>query len=78
MIMSEFKNTLSKEGVTEISVKEGDTFDPEYHMAIERIESKKVAPGKILKVNLKGYLLHGRLLRPTTVVVAKAKGDKHA
>jgi len=71
MIMTEFKNTLAREGVTEIPVKVGDVFDPDYHMAIEKIAHKKISSGKIVQVNLKGYLLHGRLLRASTVVVAK-------
>ena len=77
MIMAEFKKALESEGVTEIEAKIGDEFDANYHLAIEQVETDEVEPGQIVKVNLKGYLLNNRLLRPTTVIVAKEKGEKN-
>ncbi|MFQ5995513.1 MAG: nucleotide exchange factor GrpE [Acidiferrobacterales bacterium] len=46
-------------------------FDPERHQAMSIVESDKVAPGHVVQVVQKGYLLHDRLLRPAMVVVAK-------
>ena len=77
MIVSDFKKALKMEGVKEIPVKVGDKFNPKYHLAIEEVETNEVEPGTIAKINLKGYLLKDRLLRPTTVSVEKkVKGDK--
>lgn len=49
----------------------GEMFDPNLHEAMSMQESDK-APGTVLAVLQKGYLLHDRLLRPAMVVVAKS------
>lgn len=49
----------------------GETFNPEYHQAISQVEAAGVAPGSVVQVFQKGYLLNERLLRPALVVVAK-------
>lgn len=51
---------------------QGERFDPELHQAMTMEESGEVAPGTVLRVMQKGYLLNDRLLRPALVVVAKA------
>jgi len=75
--MAEFKKALENEGVTEINAKIGDKFDAKYHSAIDQVDTDEVEPGQIAKINLKGYLLNDRLLRPTTVIVAKEKGEEN-
>ena len=49
----------------------GEAFNPEYHQAISQAEAAGVAPGHVIQVFQKGYVLNGRLLRPALVVVAK-------
>lgn len=49
-----------------------ERFDPTFHEAIAMQADANVAPGTVLKVMQKGYLLHERLIRPARVVVAKA------
>ena len=49
----------------------GDTFNPEYHQAISQVDAPDAAPGSVVQVFQKGYLLNERLLRPALVVVAK-------
>lgn len=49
----------------------GQPFDPEHHQAISQGEAEGVAPGHVITVFQKGYLLNGRLLRPALVIVAK-------
>ncbi len=44
-------------------------FDPAFHQAIARVESQDVAHEEIHEEYAKGYLLHGRLLRPAMVSV---------
>lgn len=51
---------------------EGEPFDPQLHQAISAIESPEAEPNTVLNVVQKGYTLHGRLVRPAMVVVAKA------
>ena len=41
----------------------GQAFNPEHHQAISQGESEGVAPGHVITVFQKGYLLTGRLLR---------------
>ena len=49
----------------------GEAFNPEYHQAISQAEVAGVAPGHVIQVFQKGYVLNERLLRPALVVVAK-------
>ncbi len=67
----QFGSLLEKQGVTVVDPA-GQPFDPELHQAMSMIESGDVAPNHVLSVMQKGYQLHGRLLRPAMVVVAKA------
>ena len=50
----------------------GQPFNPEFHEAMVTQPSADQAPGTVLAVVQKGYLLNGRLLRPARVVIARA------
>jgi molecular chaperone GrpE len=50
---------------------QGQVFDPDQHQAISQADAAGAAPGTVLQVFQKGYLLNGRLLRPALVVVAR-------
>jgi len=49
----------------------GQPFNPEHHQAITQADPGDAAPGSVLQVFQKGYLLNERLLRPALVVVAR-------
>ena len=50
----------------------GQPFNPDHHQAISQAEAPEgVAPGSVVQVFQKGYLLNDRLLRPALVVVAR-------
>ncbi|RRN57168.1 nucleotide exchange factor GrpE [Pseudoxanthomonas sp. SGNA-20] len=49
----------------------GQPFNPEHHQAISQADPGDAAPGTVLQVLQKGYLLNERLLRPALVVVAR-------
>ena len=49
----------------------GEPFDPELHQAMTMVPSDTAEPNSVIDVLQKGYRLHGRLLRPAMVVVAK-------
>lgn len=68
-------SVLENEGVKEISPKIGDEFNPETMQAIEAVEGEG-EPNKVLKVNVKGYMLHERLIRPSIVVVSTNKKEQ--
>lgn len=70
MILQQFADSLRAQGVTELKAL-GEKFNPSFHEAVgEEVDAEKEA-GTILKEHTKGYLLHGRLLRPARVVIAK-------
>ena len=49
----------------------GQPFNPEHHQAISQVDANGAAPGSVVQVFQKGYLLSDRLLRPALVVVAR-------
>lgn len=51
---------------------EGEPFDPNLHQAVSAVPNSNVEPNTVLNCFQKGYTLHGRLVRPAMVVVAKA------
>ena len=75
LIHKQLNDTLRAMGVTPIEAK-GRTFDPAVHDASVTIETTEVAPNLVVSEYLRGYLLHGRLLRPTKVVVSRRPGQK--
>ncbi len=50
----------------------GEIFDPNLHQAMTMQASVEHEPNTVITVMQKGYTLHGRLLRPAMVIVAKA------
>ena len=51
----------------------GAPFDPAFHEAMTQVESEEQEPNTVVDELQRGYQLHGRLLRPAMVTVAKAK-----
>jgi molecular chaperone GrpE len=69
MIQFQLSEALRNQGVNPV-VSVGAKFDPALHEAVAD-EVADAEPGTILSEAQKGYTLHGRLLRPARVVVAK-------
>ena len=65
-----FISTLAKFGVEQINPV-GQPFNPAFHEAMSAVPTTEVAPNHVMKVLQKGYQMHGRLLRPAMVIVAK-------
>lgn len=70
MIHSQLRQTLVESGVEEVNAA-GQVFDPNLHEAVSQLESADTPEGHVLHQVRKGYRLHGRLLRPASVVVAR-------
>ena len=68
-------SVLESEGVTQLSPKVGDAFDPNTMSALET-KYDEGKPNRVLKVNVCGYKLHERLIRPSIVVVSTDKKDE--
>lgn len=70
LTLSGFLKVLEKFDVTRVDAV-GKKFDPNFHEAVYQEESKEAEPGTVIGEFQKGYVMDGRLLRPSMVSVAK-------
>ena len=70
MTMKMFLSGLEKFKMEQVSPL-GETFDPALHQAMSMVEAPDAEANSVIAVMQKGYTLHGRLVRPAMVVVAK-------
>jgi molecular chaperone GrpE len=70
LVAGQLRGTLEGHGLDEIEVDAGTLFDPNVHEAVLTQPSDEFDEGTVLRVLERGYLLHGRLLRPARVIVA--------
>ena len=68
MVLNQFTSALQRQNVQPIE-SVNKPFDPHLHEAVGS-EASEQASGTILREQLKGYMLHGRLLRPARVIVS--------
>lgn len=66
-----FLDALKRHGVTQIDSL-GQPFDPNLHQAVQMMPSKDQPANTVLQVLQSGYLIHDRILRPASVVIASA------
>lgn len=71
MIHHQMNEALRNQGVVPVATAKAK-FDPALHEAVGE-EEADAEPGTVVKEMQKGYQLHGRLLRPARVIVAKKK-----
>lgn len=69
MTLRQLVKTAGDNGLVELDPK-GEAFNPERHQAVTQVPSPDAAPGTVIDVFQKGYVLNDRLLRPALVVVA--------
>lgn len=69
MIFTQLREVLDKHGLQSIEA-EGQTFDPNFHQAVMRVEDSDAPDGTITQVLQKGYQAKGRVIRPAMVQVA--------
>lgn len=72
MLKTQLVCTLGKHGLEPIECA-NQPFDPNFHEAMLQVESGAHTDNQIVDELEKGYLLHGRLLRPAKVTVCKNK-----
>ena len=70
LIQEQLLSCLKKHGVEKID-SIGLDFDPNFHEALMQVESEEHAENKVVNEVEKGYLLNGRLLRPSKVCICK-------
>ena len=73
LIRDSFLAALGKHGVEKIDAI-GKEFDPNFHEAMIQVEGKRKKDNKVVEEFEKGYLLNGRLLRPSKVSISKHAG----
>ena len=72
LAIGEFKKVLSEESLVEIKPKEGDSFDPKVHEAVESVSGGK--KGKVAETVIPGWKFEdGKVVRPAKV---KVYGEK--
>ena len=71
-VIAMFLDVLKRHGVRRIETAPGSAFDPNLHMAVMEQPTNDAPAGSVYRVLEQGYLLHDRVLRPATVIVASA------
>lgn len=69
IVFRQFDTALRNEGVTPIE-SVGQPFNPEFHEAIMQVESDEHEEGIVVEEVQKGYMLNGKVIRPSMVKVS--------
>ena len=70
MTLKKLKKVLEQEGAKQIPASEGQCFDPALHNAIAAVEQKDIAENTVIEQVRSGYVLRGKVIRPSIVRVA--------
>lgn len=68
MIFTQFGEVLKKNGLEKIET-EGQKFDPNFHQAVMRVQNEELEDDDIAQELQKGYMVKGRVIRPSMVQV---------
>lgn len=68
MIYTQLHETLKNDGLEPIET-EGQKFDPNFHQAVMRVENPDLEDDTIAQELQKGYIVKGRVIRPSMVQV---------
>ena len=78
MTLKKLRKVLEQEGVTPIDNPEGKVFDPSRHNAVAVVEQDNAVDGTVLEEIRKGYMMRGKVIRPSIVkVVVKPKNKSN-
>jgi molecular chaperone GrpE len=75
MVAKQLDDILAKHGIRPIQ-SIGETFNPNFHQAIAQAPSETHGPGTIAIEATTGFQMHGRVVRPSQVVVSTGKPDR--
>lgn len=70
MVRTQFLETLKSNGLERIEAL-GEKFDPNFHEAVSQQEVEGEEEDKVIQEFQKGYMLNGRLLRASKVIISK-------
>lgn len=68
MIYTQLQEVLKKNGLERIET-QGQKFDPNYHQAVMRVQDEEHEDDDIAQELQKGYMVKGRVIRPSMVQV---------
>ena len=68
LIFTQFGEVLKKNGLEKIET-EGQKFDPNFHQAVMRVQNEELEDDDIAQELQKGYMVKGRVIRPSMVQV---------
>jgi len=77
MVFNKFQKLLCEEGLCEIEAL-GKTFNPELHEASLMVQTDDHPNNTVIEEVRKGFMLNGRVVRPSTVKVAKNRTEVDA
>ena len=69
LVLEQLKSALARQVLKEVNPA-GQKFDPNFHECIAHQPDDKTAEEHVMQVVRIGYTLHGRLLRPASVIVS--------
>ncbi|AKM78342.1 MAG: Protein GrpE [Candidatus Wolfebacteria bacterium GW2011_GWE1_48_7] len=70
LIKAQLEDILKQYGLEKMPITVGEQFDPTKHEAVASIESE-LSPDSVVEEVERGYYLHGKLIRPSRVKVAR-------
>ncbi len=70
LILKQFSACLNRFGVTPIDCLH-KVFDPAFHLAVGAVERPEEEQNRVIEEIQKGYFLHDRVIRPSTVLIAR-------
>ena len=73
MVQKQFFAALERFSVKSFDVERGQPFDPQFHEAVQQVESDSLPPGSVATVFQRGYKAGARLLRPAVVAVVRGQ-----
>jgi len=68
LTLKKMVDTFKNHGIEAV---EHNEFDPNYHQAVQQVESDEHEDGAIVEIYQKGYKLKDRLIRPSMVTICK-------
>lgn len=72
LIQDKLLRILKENGLKEIQVKKGDSFNTDYHEAItQTLSPSEELKGRIIEIVESGYSLHNKVIRHAKVIVGK-------
>lgn len=74
MVLKKLQNTLGKEGLSKIQTI-SSPFDPNMHEVVSMVAVEDKAEGTIIQEVRSGYMLKGKVIRPSMVTIASSTKD---